>query len=38
LFNEESGEMKMIPWNFSKFIVDKNGKVVHFSGPSTDFG
>jgi len=25
--------LKNIPWNFSKFLVDKNGKVVAYYGP-----
>ena len=25
-----------IPWNFAKFVVDKNGKVVSYHPPTTD--
>eukprot|EP00347_Sterkiella_histriomuscorum_P024170 403332063 len=27
-----SGKVKQIPWNFSKFLVDSEGKVVSFHG------
>jgi len=25
-----------IPWNFTKFLVDKDGQVVNFYGPDVD--
>ena len=30
LFDKESEQTGMIPWNFSKFLVDRDGKVVKF--------
>lgn len=33
---QESGQNGEIPWNFSKFLVDREGKVVARYGPSTD--
>jgi len=31
--NPESGKIKNIPWNFSKFIIDSTGNVVIYSNP-----
>jgi glutathione peroxidase len=31
---DESGE-KRITWNFNKFLVDRDGKVVHYYGSRT---
>lgn len=33
LYDEETKTSKVIPWNFSKFIVDQNGKVIKFFPP-----
>lgn len=33
LFNPQSGEVKVVPWNFAKFVLDRNGKVIKFAGP-----
>jgi glutathione peroxidase len=29
----KNGKCKKIPWNFGKFLVDSNGKVVDFYPP-----
>jgi glutathione peroxidase len=34
-FNE-NGNLKNIPWNFTKFLVDNNGKVVNYYPPNFD--
>jgi glutathione peroxidase len=34
-FNEK-GNLKNIPWNFTKFLVDANGKVVNYYAPNDD--
>ena len=34
LFDPKTGESKEIEWNFAKFILDKDGKVVAFKGPT----
>ena len=33
LFEQETGKAKDISWNFAKFIVDGDGKVVKYHGP-----
>ena len=33
LFDAKKGEAKEIPWNFSKFLVDSEGKVVSYHDP-----
>ena len=33
LYDKKTGEAKQIPWNFGKFLVDRDGKVVGFYGP-----
>lgn len=30
LFDAKSGQSKQIPWNFAKFLIDRNGKVIKF--------
>lgn len=37
LGNKETMEMGVVPWNFAKFVVDRNGEVVKFFGPMADF-
>lgn len=32
-YNTETGKIKNIPWNFSKFIIDQEGKVLIYSNP-----
>ena len=34
-FNEGKGELKNIPWNFGKFLVNNEGKVIEFYDPTT---
>ena len=31
--NKETGKVKNIPWNFSKFVIDPQGKVVMYQNP-----
>ena len=31
-----SGQTALIPWNFSKILVDKDGEVKNFYSPATD--
>jgi glutathione peroxidase-family protein len=33
LADPQSGQAKMVPWNFGKFLLDKDGHVVKFYGP-----
>jgi glutathione peroxidase len=33
LFDAKKGEAKEIPWNFSKFLVDSEGKVISYHDP-----
>ena len=33
LFDAKKGEAKEIPWNFSKFLIDSEGKVVSYHDP-----
>jgi glutathione peroxidase len=35
LYDEKTGKAGVIPWNFAKFILDRNGKVIKFAHPST---
>ena len=35
-FNIDSQNLKNIPWNFAKFLVDTNGKVIAFYSPDTE--
>ena len=35
-YEENKKEPKEIPWNFAKFIVNKEGKVVSFHNPQVD--
>ena len=34
LYNPINNKCKQIPWSFSKFLVDKNGKVLKFYYPN----
>jgi glutathione peroxidase len=29
-YNKQTGKIKNIPWNFTKFVIDENGKVVMY--------
>jgi glutathione peroxidase len=33
LYDEKTKTSRVIPWNFSKFIVDHNGEVIKFFPP-----
>lgn len=33
LFDRETGLTRVVPWNFAKFVVDRNGKVIKFASP-----
>ena len=33
LYTPEDKTASEIPWNFAKFLVDADGKVVHYHGP-----
>lgn len=33
-FNKEDKELKNIPWNFAKFLVNKEGKVIQYYSPN----
>jgi len=35
LYKEHRNEAMPVPWNFSKFLVDKSGKVIKFMGPKS---
>ena len=36
LFSADKGAAKVIPWNFAKFILDRDGKVIKFAPPTTE--
>lgn len=36
LYNPQTGQAAVIPWNFAKFIVDREGKVVKFAYPTVE--
>lgn len=36
LYDPATKTAKQIPWNFGKFLVNKDGKVIKFEGPRTD--
>ena len=36
LFNKDKGTSKVIPWNFAKFILDRNGEVIKFAPPTVE--
>jgi glutathione peroxidase len=36
LFDKKSKEVKEIPWNFAKFLIDSNGHVVSYNNPRVD--
>lgn len=31
--NKQTGKIKNIPWNFTKFVIDENGKIVMYQNP-----
>ena len=33
LYNPKKNDVKEIPWNFAKFLVDEHGKVKSYYGP-----
>lgn len=35
LYDPKTGEAKVIPWNFGKFILNRNGEVIRFAEPRT---
>ena len=35
-FNLGDGNLKNIPWNFAKFLVDSDGKVLRYYEPLTE--
>ena len=37
LYDKSNNLSQQIPWNFSKFIVDKNGQVKAFFSPTTKY-
>ncbi|KAH8584555.1 glutathione peroxidase [Cryptosporidium sp. chipmunk genotype I] len=36
LYNEKSNTLSAIKWNFSRFLIDKNGRVVAYRGTRTE--
>lgn len=36
LHNKEKKEVKEIPWNFAKFLIDSNGQVVSYHNPRVE--
>lgn len=34
LYDSKTGKAGFIPWNFAKFILDRNGKVIKFAQPT----
>ena len=36
LYEETTKTAKQIPWNFAKFLLDRDGKVVKFYGPRVE--
>lgn len=34
LYDHKTGKAGVIPWNFAKFILDRNGKVIKFAHPT----
>ena len=36
LYDEKKKECKEIPWNFAKFIVNSDGKVISYHNPKVD--
>ncbi len=35
LYDPQTGQAKVIPWNFAKFIVNRKGDVIKFAPPTT---
>jgi len=36
-YNSDTGKIKNIPWNFAKFVIDSEGKVVMYGNPRDSF-
>mmetsp|Transcript_28948 Transcript_28948/g.33052 ORF Transcript_28948/g.33052 Transcript_28948/m.33052 type:complete len:111 (+) Transcript_28948:271-603(+) len=36
LYDENKNKCKSIPWNFTKFLIDRDGQVVAFYSPKED--
>jgi len=36
-YNGETGKIKNIPWNFSKFVIDSEGKIIMYGNPRDSF-
>ncbi len=36
LFDSKTGEAKVIPWNFAKFLINSKGEVFKFFSPITE--
>ena len=36
LYDEDADTLQSIPWNFTKFLIDKDGQVVDFFTPKQD--
>jgi len=36
LYDEETGEIEDVPWNFAKFLVSGEGEVLKYYTPTTD--
>ena len=32
-YNNDTGKIKNIPWNFAKFVIDSDGNVVMYANP-----
>ena len=31
--NRSTGKVKSLPWNFCKFLIDEDGKILYYLGP-----
>ena len=36
LYDKDKQEAREIPWNFAKFLIDKDGNVVKYYGPKIE--
>jgi len=34
LYNQSTNQVQYIPWNFTKFLLDKDGKILKMYGPN----